>query len=144
MKRVVCVVVPVALCVLLVSLLAGVCGCEKNDGDGIRFLEVSPSSAVVGTNITWFTITVIDGTRELSFPLTWETQNDLIGFIRQPSAGLSALYERTPNNGVNIVTVRDQYGVEGYCHVNQVGYSTAEPITTTPTDTTNTAATTTF
>ena len=141
MKKLAGVTVAVFAGLLAVVMVGGLCGCEKNDGDGIRFLALEPSTATVGTNILWFTITVVDGTRELSLPLEWSVQNSGIGFIRQPTAGLSATYQRTPNNGINIVTVRDQYGVEGYCHINQVGTSTGDP-TSTSTSTTSTTTST--
>ena len=90
---------------IVVALMAFGTGCEKSDGDGTRFLTVSPPSVLMGTNLVWVTLTVVDGTRELSMPLRWTVENSQIGFIREPTAGFSALYVRTPNNGIRMASV---------------------------------------
>jgi len=128
MKKTACFVGAFLVCAGLAVSFFVVGGCEDDqEVDGIRYLTLTPSSARVGTNITWFTIAVIDGTRDLSLPLDWSVDDPRIGVIREPTAGLSAIYARCETNGTNVVRVRDQYSVEGYCHILQVDEATLEP-----------------
>jgi hypothetical protein len=122
-------------------------GCEKNDGDGTRYLSVLPPVAVLGTNYQWVTFHVLTGgndgqTRDLSLPLEWWVGDSRVGTIVGPTAGYEATYFRFTDTGTNRVYVRDQYGTEGYAFVQQVPYSTSNPNITLPTGT-NTAQMTT-
>jgi hypothetical protein len=114
---------------VIVSAAFGILACcltTSCEEGGSQFLSVSPSSATVGANIKSFTLVVVGGTRDLSLPLAWSVANADLGNIVQ-SSGYSAVYGRTALNGMNTVTVRDQYGAEGVVAVKQVAESTAQP-----------------
>lgn len=112
-----------------IVLLAGG-GCEQGSDDDVRYLRVEPHSVLMGTNVIWVTLTVVEGARDLSLPLTWTEEHPELGIIRRPTAGYSAVYQRTPRTGINTITVRDQYGAEGYAYIYQVDYWTPEPTNT--------------
>ena len=116
--------------VLLVVAFSLFIGCEK-DSKGTATLTVTPSDVtlVAGTNSTvTFTVgsttsgtnatTNTGGLRALSFPLEWNVSHPSLGVIWS-SSGSSAVYVRSNPNGVNIVTVKDQYGAEGFATVRQ-------------------------
>lgn len=111
-------------------ILWGAGGCEQDSDDDVRYLTVEPRTVVMGTNVVWVILTVVGGTRDLSLPLTWTEEHPQLGIIRRPTAGVSAVYQRFPRTGVNTITVRDQYGAEGYAHIHQVDYWTPEPTNT--------------
>jgi len=82
-----------------------------------------------------FALAVVSGTQDLSLPLVWSVSDPALGQITH-SSGYSAAYARTAINGVNNITVRDQYGLDGVATVNQVADDTDPPGTpaaTTPT-----------
>lgn len=101
-------------------------GCET--GGASASLTVDPSSVDLtgaATNSATFTFTVVastndtvTGLRPLSLPLTWTVSDPSLGSI-VTSAGLSAGYVPTSLSGVNVITVRDQYGAEGVATVAQ-------------------------
>jgi len=105
-------------------------GCEKNSkGTGTLTITPSDVTLVAATNNTvTFTVggttsgtnatTSTGGLRSLSFPLEWRVSHSSLGVIWS-SSGSSAVYVRSKPNGVNIVTVRDQYGAEGFATVRQ-------------------------
>ncbi len=62
--------------------------------------------------------TVGGGFGALAFPLEWSVSDPSLGAIIE-SSGRRAAYVRTSRAGMNIVTVRDQYGSEGFAVVEQ-------------------------
>lgn len=98
-------------------------GCEEDSGNS---LGVEPSNSTIGPSDSAFILRVVSGTRDLSMPLEWSVSNPERGSISH-SSGDSAVYIRTANNGVNTVTVRDQYGAKGAAFVEQVAYETTQP-----------------
>ena len=128
------------LAVVLVCGMAAVTGlltvgCEK--GTGTQGLIISPavvefaSETQESTSTNGTTTTTVDGTdtvvftvvsnslRELSFPLAWAVSRPDLGTITS-ATGPSAVYVRGQNRaGVNIVSVKDQYGEEGFATVYQ-------------------------
>ena len=99
---------------------AFLCGCEEG-GETVR-LTVEPAYVVMSGSFQTFTVTSstnsASGLRPLSFPLEWTVSNRALGSIR-PSGNVSAVYTRTAANGVNVVTVKDQYDAEGYATIRQ-------------------------
>lgn len=89
----------------------------KNDAANITSDSTTSSS---GTNTTTTTSTVTDNMalNDLSYPLTWSVSDASLGTIVE-SSGDTALYRKTSNSGHQIITVRDQYGNEGYASVYQ-------------------------
>jgi len=105
-------------------------GCEEESG---RSLGVSPGNVTIGRNVATFTLAVVSGTGDLSLPLQWSVVNPQLGTIMQ-SSGFMAVYANTGQVGVNTVTVRDQYGSDGFAVITQVAYDTEQPaMPTTPT-----------
>lgn len=98
-------------------------GCEKDSGSA---LGVSPGNVTIGRNVATLTLAVVSGTRDLSLPLEWRVANPQLGTITQ-SAGFMAVYANSGQVGVNTVSVRDQYGAEGFAVITQVAYSTDQP-----------------
>lgn len=100
------------------------CGCET--GSGTDFLNVSPSSVNTSNKSEVITFTVAastndateSGLKTLSLPLTWSVSNPLLGYISE-SSGYSASYVRNRANGINTISVKDQYGAEGHATVDQ-------------------------
>lgn len=105
-----------AVVIVFVGLLQN--GCEE--AKGLQGLRVDPSSATLSTNNQTVALTVTGGiTNEtLALPLTWSVQDEGLGRIIN-SSGFMAIYQRTDRNGVNTVTVRDQYDNEGFATVEQ-------------------------
>lgn len=93
-------------------------GCEE--AKGLAGLQVDPSNATLSTNNQTVAFTVTGGiTNEtLALPLTWSVQDESLGRIIN-SSGFSAIYQRSDRNGVNSVTVRDQYDNEGFASIDQ-------------------------
>jgi len=116
----------VAMIPLLVVAGALICMTAGCDSDGTHALGVSPQSVTIGRNVATFTVAVVDGTRELSLPLEWSVVNPALGSIMH-SSGLIAVYANTGEVGVNTITVRDQYGADGFAVITQVAYSTDQP-----------------
>jgi len=111
-------------------------GCEE--ATGLGGLQVDPATVTLTTNDTSVVLTVVGGgTNELlALPLTWGVSNPNLGQISAAS-GFTAVYRRTPANGVNMVTVRDQFENEGFVTITQrsVSYTfslVAEPASLQP------------
>lgn len=105
-----------AVAILSVALLQS--GCEE--ATGLQGLQVDPRSATLSTNgqTTVFTVTGGITNETLALPLTWTVQDEGLGLITR-SSGFTAVYQRSSQNGVNTVIVRDQYDNEGYATVQQ-------------------------
>lgn len=111
---------------ILVAVVAAMTltGCEQ--GDGTTALTVDPVevnlTTATGTNRTSITFTVIEGLRDLSLPLEWKVSNPYLGNIAWAS-GTTATYAPASltgsNLGVNVITVKDQYGAQGQASVIQ-------------------------
>ena len=106
-------------------------GCEE--ADGVDGLTISPSAhsffgdegrktftAYSGAAVSDTNGVVSAGTSfsPLALPLVWSVSDSTLGSI-VASSGATAIYERTAANGVNTITVRDQYDNEGYATVSQ-------------------------
>ncbi len=110
----------VSLCFIVAVVVIGLLlqtGCEE--ATGLQGLQVDPSSVVLTTNNQTVVFTVTGLTNEiLALPLVWTVQNADLGQIVF-SGGYSATYQRSAPNGVNSITVRDQYDNEGYASIRQ-------------------------
>jgi hypothetical protein len=125
------------------AVLIAYVGCEATDDAG-GSLSINPSSVTLlnasdrqiftvggsgistGTNTTTTTTgtgTAAGGLQTLSLPLAWVVSNSRLGYILS-SSGQQAVYVRTSATGVNTVTVRDQYGAQGYATVTQPSQDT--------------------
>jgi len=93
-------------------------GCEE--AKGISGLEVDPSTHTMSTNDTSVVLTVVgEGSdSSLALPLEWEVSDSSLGQILA-SSGWTAVYRRKGKDGVNVVTVRDQFSREGFVAINQ-------------------------
>lgn len=104
-------------------------GCETTEGDTTG-LTVSPSTYTstnrselivfeVGSGTNTFTNMIANsGLRDLSLPLEWSLGNPSLGYIAAQS-GYSCTYARGRADGIQTITVRDQYGAEGQATVDQ-------------------------
>lgn len=108
------------LVIVAVALLQN--GCEE--AKGLLGLTVDPASVTLSTNgqIQVFAVTGV--TNDMALPLTWTVSNEGLGQILS-SGGYSAVYQRLAPNGVNTLTVRDQFDNEGLASIRQtaVAYS---------------------
>jgi hypothetical protein len=120
-----------ALSVIIVVPMLQV-GCEE--APGLDGLTVSPSSVTLSTNSQVQTFAVVGGitNQALALPLTWSVSAANLGTITS-SSGLNAIYRRTTVNGVNTITVRDQYDNEGYATVTQTAAAYSLTLTASPT-----------
>ncbi len=99
-------------------------GCET--GGDTTGLTVTPSAYNTTNKSEAVTFTVAadtntateSGLRELSLPLEWRVSNPLLGFISAQS-GYSCTYVRNRANGIQTISVTDQYGAEGHATVDQ-------------------------
>ena len=131
-----------AICTLAFSVsivLTGILLTGCDDTDGTDGLTVSPSSYTMTSEETTKSFTAsgsgsssnaTDST-DLALPLTWTTSNDGLGSITH-SDGWSAVYTRGSANGNNTLTVRDQYGNEGYATVKQTAATYTLTLTASP------------
>jgi hypothetical protein len=113
-----------AIAVAGVSLLLSNAGCDS--ADGTNGLSVTPSSVTLsvsgsGSNSTAQLSQVFTATSvgSLAMPFEWSVANPALGTIASQS-GSNALYvANAGQKGENIVTVKDQYGNEGFAAVHQ-------------------------
>lgn len=115
----------VSLCLMGLVVVVGAllqAGCEE--AKGLQGLQVDPSAVVLATNGQTVVFSVTGVTNDLALPLEWTVGDASYGQIRYQS-GYSATYQRLAPNGVNTISVRDQYDNEGYATIRQsaVGYS---------------------
>ena len=126
-----------ALSMIALGGLLLLTGCETTDDTGAA-LTVTPSAPTLSGSTgtvrfevgggqttptpTNATNSVISSTAaadvDLSLPLVWSVSQPALGRITW-SSGRSAIYTRSGGAGVNIVTVRNQYGAEGIATVTQ-------------------------
>jgi len=109
------------VCVLAAA--CGMVGCEEANGTvGLNVTPAYVDFREVEDNSVTFSIVetsnTVSGLSSLSLPLEWTVANASLGVIAGAS-GTQATYIRTRATGVNIVTVRDQYGSEGSATVQQ-------------------------
>jgi hypothetical protein len=97
-------------------------GCET--GDETAQLVVTPSDVDVTVTNDTVSLTVTDGLRDLSIPLEWTVRDADLGSIDPAYSGATAVYVSRDKNGINLVTVRDQYGAVGHATINH-NYSTS-------------------
>jgi len=104
------------LSVFLIALTQS--GCEE--AKGVGGLEVDPSSVTLSADDTSEVLEVVGGIADntLALPLEWRVSDPSLGQIVAMS-GRTAVYRRTSANGVNTVTVRDQFEREGYVTITQ-------------------------
>jgi len=115
----------VSLCfagVVIVAVALLQSGCEE--AKGLQGLTVDPSSVTLTTNGQTQVFTVTGVTNDMALPLTWTVSNEGLGQIIS-SMGYTAVYQRFAPNGMNSITVRDQYDNEGFASIRQsaVAYS---------------------
>lgn len=110
-------VVVLWLCMSAVVLLTQ-SGCEEVSGlDG---LEVDTSTARLTDDTYSVVLSVVGGVTNSTsaLPLEWYVSDSRLGEIVAQS-GITAVYRRSAAHGVNTVTVRDQFGNEGYVAIDQ-------------------------
>ena len=107
-----------AVCVLTSLILFTQSGCEE--ARGLSGLQVDPPMATLGTNDSSVVLSVVGGITNstLALPLAWEVSDPNLGQITA-SSGATAVYRRSSANGVNTVTVRDQFSNEGFATITQ-------------------------
>lgn len=104
------------LAVLLAALVA-VLGCE--DGDGTSALTVTPGLwTLTSTNTTVQLVVDQASTQPLSLPLEWSVADAAKGTVVGAS-GYQASYVRTSARGIQVVTVKDQFGAVGSSTITQ-------------------------
>jgi hypothetical protein len=103
-------------------------GCEE--AEGVDGLTISPSAHSLSGDegrktFTAYSSGALETTNGvgsalsgLALPLVWSVSDSTLGSI-VASSGITAIYERTAANGVNTITVIDQYANEGYATVSQ-------------------------
>ncbi|MDP6490853.1 MAG: hypothetical protein QGH42_05420 [Kiritimatiellia bacterium] len=134
-----------AMCLSVLVSAAGLflTGCDE--AEGLELIVITPTEKEMTTRETtvWLTASFPGATKQsgddtnststttgglgdpvdandiLHLPLEWSVANGSLGHIIG-SGGTSALYVRTPNTGVNRVTVKDQYGNVGYSDIRQM------------------------
>ena len=117
MRNAACWVFSILFCSTVVVGVVLLTGCETSKGTS--GLDVSPSAVTLtdSTNSVTFEVTNV-GTNTLALPLDWVVANASLGAISGAS-GTKATYVRSAANGVNTITVYDQYDNEGYAIVTQ-------------------------
>jgi hypothetical protein len=111
----------VALCGLAgigALVLMGPAGCERSEDT--TMITVRPNPVEITAPNTAVLLTATGGLRALSLPLTWSVSNPAFGTIDPVYRGETAVYVSGTNSRcVNLVTVVDQYGAEGYATITQ-------------------------
>lgn len=93
----------------------------KNDAANITSSNDGSSTTSTGTSTNDTSTTTITSNmalNDLSYPLEWSVSNPAMGTIIR-SSGDTALYRMNAVSGHQVITVRDQYGNEGYASVYQ-------------------------
>jgi len=116
--------IAVFLACVMCAVLGLFSGCET--GGGTTGLSVTPSSvnttnkseAITFTVGTDTNTTAESGLRDLSLPLEWSLSNPALGYI-SAEGGYSCVYVRHRANGIQTITVVDQYGSRGQATVDQ-------------------------
>ncbi len=93
-------------------------GCEEASGLGGLGISAPATTLTTETRTLDLTATGVDTNGSLALPLTWTVSNPELGTISGTS-GISAIYTRTPQNGINTVMVTDQYENEGFLALRQ-------------------------
>ena len=93
-------------------------GCEE--ASGLGGLGISAPSTILTTETRTLDLTATGLTTNdiLALPLVWSVSNPELGTLSGVS-GLTAIYTRTTQNGINTVMVTDQYENEGYLALRQ-------------------------
>lgn len=144
MKKISCLAGLALLCVALVLCSRFFVGCEAANGINGVTVTVNPSVVIydiapspanpnewpIGQQVqftaSWDSTNQVPGfSYQLALPLTWSVSDPSQGSIAGNSGdyyhgGVTALYVPTGNPGQNIITVRDQYGNEGFAMVTQM------------------------
>lgn len=112
--------------VAAMAVLIGLTGCEKEENAVVITIFPNPIEITVSNDTVLLTAT--GGLRALSLPMEWSVSSPLLGTIDTAYRGDSAVYVSRDVEGVNLVTVRDQYGAEGHATITHV-YSSPTGIT---------------
>lgn len=93
-------------------------GCEQ--AGNTSGVSISPSTVTLGggtnTSGVVFTALVSDG---LALPVKWSVGNPAMGYIASASGSNATYVANTGKEGVNLVTVKDQFGNEASAVINQ-------------------------
>lgn len=105
-------------CLLCAIIMAAfVSGCDE--ADDIRVLTLTPENVILSGTSNTVVFTVDEASlRDLSLPLKWSVSDPANGAI-VGAGGNRATYSRTEQDGVNVITVRDQFDAEGTAIVDQ-------------------------
>jgi hypothetical protein len=109
--------------ILVLMMVAGVAaltvlsGCDS--ADGIDGVSVSPSSVTLSGSTNSVTFTA-QTKGNLGLPLEWHVANPALGII-SGSSGSNAVYvAKSGQKGTQVVSVKDQYGNEGFASIEQI------------------------
>lgn len=116
----------ISLIILSLSVWMVTTGCETRDEVNANILSIKPSEVVLSgsSNTVTFVVDPVvrdyDGisVRSVNLPLRWNVSNTALGAI-VAHQGYNAIYARTSQTGVNVITVRDDSGAEGVATVSQ-------------------------
>jgi hypothetical protein len=108
--------------VIMLAVVAGLAavavmsGCDS--AEGIDGISLSPASVTLsgGTNAVAFSAQTKSA---LALPLEWSVSDGSLGFVTR-SSGSNAVYTANRGKtGTQVISVRDQYGNEGFASVVQ-------------------------
>lgn len=116
----------IGLIILLLTVWIVIIGCETRDEVSSEVLSIKPSEVVLSgssNTVTFAVDTMVRdyngiSVRSVNLPLRWEVSNTALGDI-VAHQGYNAVYARTSQTGVNVITVRDNSGAEGVATVSQ-------------------------
>lgn len=108
--------------VLVLMVVAGIVasaimsGCDS--AEGTEGISLSPSSATLssGTNAVVFSA---QAKSALALPLEWSVSNGSLGYITRGSGSNAVYTAYSGKTGNQVVSVKDQYGNEGFASVIQ-------------------------
>lgn len=100
-------------------------GCESEE-DAVS-LTITPSPYDMTVRNGTVLLTVSEGLRDLSLPITWSVSRPEFGTIDPSFRGAAAVYVGQELEGVNLVTAEDQYGAKGYATINHTFSTTNGP-----------------
>lgn len=106
-----------ALAIVLAACVFVVVSCETKGGSSGLTVTPKNSTLAAGTNTVTLAVDEAD-LKDLSLPLEWNVDDPANGAIIA-DGDVTAVYTRTGRSGVNVITVRDQFGAEGRAFVTQ-------------------------
>jgi hypothetical protein len=93
-------------------------GCEEASGLGGLTIKAATTTLTAETRTLDVSAEGVDQTNSLALPLVWSVSNPELGTL-SGATGVTAIYTRTQQNGINTLSVMDQYENEGYLAIRQ-------------------------